>query len=182
VDRLEQAKSRPLAIEAAVRSALRDAVAWRIGGGRAPSSAAFVAAAVASARLALDAIEGGSGEHVRTLAAVQRVARCFTASAVFRRLMRLPAARFLRLERSAADVIVRDRHGRLHAIALSIRHDAFDAGRIATQIALATPLSVGDRLNRLTVHVFFLMTAQRLTFERDVFGRSSTPHGIARVA
>ncbi len=184
VDPLEQAKSRPFVIEAAVRSALRDAVAWRIGGGRAPSSDAFIAAAVASARLALDALDGGSGERSRTLAAVQRVARGFTTSAIYRRLMQLPAARFLRLDRSArdADVIVRDRQRRLHAIALNIRDDAFDAGRIATQIALETPLPVGDRLNPLTIHVYFLMTAQRLTFERDVWVPSATPQGIARVA
>jgi hypothetical protein len=184
MDCLEQAKLRPLFVERAVRTALRDAVAWRIGGGRAPSADAFIGAAVASARLALDAIDGTPGERSRTLAAVQRVARRFTASALYRRVMQVPAARFVRLQRGArdADVIVRDRRRRLHAIVLSVRRDAFDAGRIATQIASATSPGVGDRLNPLTIHVFSLVTGHRLTFEREVFDRPPIQSGTARVA
>jgi hypothetical protein len=184
MDCLEQAKSRPLFVEEAVRTALRDAVAWRIGGGQAPSAEAFVGAAVASARLALDALDGTPDERSRTLAAVQRIARRFTTSALYRRVMQLPAARFVRLQRGArdADVVVRDRRRRLHAIVLTVRRDAFDAGRIATQTALATSLGVGDRLNPLTVHVFSLATNQRLCFERDVFAGPPQRSGATRVA
>ncbi len=184
MDRLEQAKSRPAVIEGALRSALRDAIAWRIGGGRPPSPEAFIGAAIASARSTLDALDSGSDERSRTLAAARRVAQRFTASALYRRLMQVPTARFLRLDRSAhhADAIVRDRRQRLHAIVLTVRHDAFDAGRLASQIARATPLSASDRLNRLTVHVFSLRTAQRFTFERDVCPLAAKPDSTARVA
>jgi hypothetical protein len=108
MDPLQQAKSRPQFVEEAVRTALRDVVAWRIGGGRPPSQAAFIAAAVAAARLILDALEGDSGERSRTLAAVLRVARRFTMSALYRRLMQLRAEQFVRFTRDAhgADVIV----------------------------------------------------------------------------
>lgn len=184
MDRLEQAKSRPVFVAEAVRTALRDAVGWRIGGGAAPNADAFVGAAVASARLALDAVDCATGERARTLAAVQGLAKRFTASALYGRLMQVPAARFVRFGRGdrAADVIVRDRRRRLHAIVLMIPRDAFDAGRIATRIALTTPLSVADRLNPLTVHVFSLATGHRLTFERDVVARPPNGRGAARVA
>jgi hypothetical protein len=184
MDRLQQAKSRPLLVEDAVRTALRDAIAWRIGGGRPPSADAFVGAAVASARLAIDVLEGDSAERSRTLAAVQRGAHGFTHSALFRRLMKLPAAQFLRLARGPhdADVIIRDRRRRLHAITLTVTHDALEAGRIASRVAAATPLSVVDRLTPLTVHVFSLATAQRHAFERDVCERPANQPGIARVA
>jgi len=184
MDPLEQAKSRPRFVAEAVRTALRDAVAWRIGGGRAPSAQAFIGAAVASARIALDTIDASPGECSRTLAAVQRVAERFTRSALYRRVMHVPAARFVRLQRGAhdADVIVRDRRRRLHAIVLTVVRDAFDAGRIATRVALATSLGIGDRLNPLTIHVFSLGTGHRLTFERDVLERPPDRSGTAHVA
>jgi hypothetical protein len=184
MDPLEQAKSRPLFVEEAVRTALRDAVAWRIGGGQAPSAHAFTGAAIASARIALDAIDASPAERSRTLTAVQRVAERFTRSALYRRVMLVPSARFVRLLRGThdADVIVRDRRRRLHAIVLTVARDAFDAGRIATRIASATSLGVGDRLNPLTVHVFSLGTGHRLTFERDVLARPPVRSGAARVA
>jgi len=184
MDPLEQAKSRPLFVEEAVRTALRDAVAWRIGGGQAPSAQAFTGAAVASARIALDAIDGSPDERSRTLAAVQRVAERFTRSALYRRVMHVPAARFVRLRCGAhdADVIVRDRRRRLHAIGLTVVRDAFDAGRIATRIALATSLNAGDRLNPLTIHVFSLGSGHRFTFERDVLERPPDRSARARVA
>jgi hypothetical protein len=171
VDRLQAAKARPAFIEDAVRTALRDAIAWRIGGGSAPGADALVAAAVASARLDLDASESDSLERSRALAAVQKVAKRFGTSALCRRLMKVPASQFLRLPQTkhGPDVIVRDRRRRLHAIVLTVRRDAFEAGQIAGRVALATPLSVCDRLTPLTVHVFSLATAQRQTFERDVF-------------
>jgi hypothetical protein len=167
-----------------VKTALRDAVAWRMGGGHAPSPDAFVAAAVAAARLALDTVDANSEERSRTLAAVQHVARRFTATALFRRIMVLPAARFVRLtpSRGDAEAVVRDRRRRLHAIVLTLEHDAFDAGRIATQVALATPLSAGDRLSPLTIHVYSLLSARRRSFERDVVQRTPSRGRAARVA
>jgi len=173
VDRLEHAKARPTFIEDAVRTALRDAIAWRIGGGSAPSADALVAAAVAAARLGLDAIESDSSERSRTLTAVQNAAKRLGTSALCRRLMKVPASQFLRLPRTAhgPDVIVRDRRRRLHAIVLTVRRDAFAAGNIATRAARATPLSVGDRLTPLSVHVFSLATANRYVFEHEVFDR-----------
>jgi hypothetical protein len=184
MDCLEQAKSRPLFVEEAVRTALRDAVAWRIGGGQAPSVQAFIGAAIASARIALDAIDAKPGERSRTLTAVRRVAERFTRAALYRRVMQVPAARFVRLARDVrdADVIVRDRRRRLHAIVLTVARDAFDAGQIATRIALTTSLGVGDRLNPLTIHVFSLGTGHRLTFERDVFERPPDRGRTVRVA
>jgi hypothetical protein len=171
LDPLERAKSRPAFVERMLRAALHDALGWRIGGGRAPSAESFVTAAVAAARLNLAALDGSSGERSRTLAAVQRVGSRFAASALFRRLMHVPAARFLRLagDPGDADVIVRDRRRRLHAVALTIEHDAFAASRIATRVASVMPLPAGDRLMPVTVHVFSLATGHRLTFERDVF-------------
>jgi hypothetical protein len=167
-DRLQQAKARPLLIEGAVRTALRDAIAWRAGGGTAPGTGAFIAAAVASAPFAFDAAGNDTSERSRTLAAVQRAAKHFTRSALWRRLMTLPPSQFLRLPRETdgPDVIVRDRFRRVHAIVLSVRRDAFEFGGIATRIAVSTPLSVADHLTPLTVHVFSLTTGRRHTFER----------------
>jgi hypothetical protein len=184
MDRLQRAKFRPLFVEDAVRTALRDAIAWRIGAGSAPSSDAFVAAAVASARLALDAADCDSAERSRTLAAVQRAAKRFTASALCRRLMSVPPYRFLRLAREAhaADVIVRDAARHLHAVALTVRGDAFEAGRFATRVAQSTPLAAADRLAPLTIHVFSLADGTRHMFERDVpHARPPVPSN-ARVA
>jgi hypothetical protein len=70
----------------------------------------------------------------------------------------------------------------LHAIVLTTRRDAFDAGPIASRVALAPPLALRDRLNPLKVHVFSLVTAHRLTFERDVFERRPAQSDAARVA
>jgi hypothetical protein len=181
--RLEHAKARPFFVEDAVRTALRDAIAWRIGGGGAPRAEAFVAAAIAAARLGLDALDCDSVECSRTLAAVQRAARRFAISALGRRLMTVPAAQFLRLPRVAhgPDAIVRDRRRRLHAISLTARCGAFDAGQIASRSARATPLSVVDRLTPLTVHVFSLATAQRHTFVREVSSEHAN-RSDARVA
>jgi hypothetical protein len=183
MDRLQRAKFRPLFVEDAVRTALRDAVAWRIGGGSAPHADAFAAAATAAARLALDAVDGDSAERSSTLAAVQRAARRFTASPLCRRRKHVPASRFVRLPRTAlgADVIVRDRQQHLHAVALTIRGDALETGHIATRVASATPLPAGDRLSPLTVHVFSLATGRRRTFQRDA-ANARRPMSDARVA
>jgi hypothetical protein len=171
IDRLAHAKDRPLLIEVAVRTALRDAIAWRIGGGGAPNAQAFAAAAVACARQELDQIGADSAERSRTLAAVQFAAKRWTASALGRRLMTVPASQFVRLApaRRGSDAIVRDRRRRLHAIRLKLKPGALDAGRAAREIADATCLAAADRLNPLTVHVFSLATGQRWTFERDIY-------------
>jgi hypothetical protein len=170
MDRLQRTKFRPSLVEYAVRTALRDAVAWRIGGGSTPHPDAFVAAAVAAARLRLDALDCDSGERSGALSAVHLAARRFSRSALCRRLMRLPTARFFCLRQAGrgADVIVRDRRRRLHAIALTVANDLLAAGKIATQMAAKTPLPAADRLTPLTVHVFSLVTARRYTFEREV--------------
>lgn len=184
MDRLQRAKFRHLFVEDAVRTALRDAIAWRIGGGAAPRPEAFAAAAAAAARLALDAADADMEERSRTLAAVARAARRFCASALGRRLMTLPAARFVRLPRrpQGPDAIVRDRRRRLHAIVLTLRGDALDAGDVATRAAAATTLSNADRITALTVHVFSLATAARHTFERDVVQPRVVITGSMRVA
>jgi hypothetical protein len=176
MDRLQHAKFRPKFVESAVRSALRDAVAWRIGGGAAPSADAFGAAAVAAARLALDTADGDLAERARALAAVGRAARRFTASALWRRLTELPAARFLRVPHCARgpEVVVRDRRRRLHAITLSVRADTLAASNVATCVAAATPLGAADRLAPVSVHVFSLVTGRRYTFQRDVGHRATT--------
>ncbi len=184
MDRLQRVKFRPLLVENAVRTALRDAIAWRIGGGAAPSADAFAAAAAASARLALDAAYCDSSERSRTLTAVQRAARRFTGSALCRRLMILPASRFLRLadETHAADVALRDARRRLHAVTLTVRDGTLEAGRFATRVAQSTPLAAADRLTPLTVHVFSLSTGIRLSFERDVSAFGAPRTDDARVA
>lgn len=183
-DRLQQVKSRPLIVEDAVRTALRDSIAWRIGGGGAPNADAFVSAAVASARLTLDAADCNTAERSNVLAAAHHVSTRFTRTALYRRLMKVPAAKFLRLPRAlhGADVIVRGRDGRLHAIALTAGVDALEAGQVATRVAAATPLGVADRLTPLTVHVFSLATADRRSFEREVDNKPSRRLIVARVA
>ena len=182
MDRLQRVKCRPGLVEDAVRTALRDAIAWRLGGGVAPGDDAFTAAAVASARLDLDALDGDPDERSRALAAVARAARRFAATALCRRLMAVPAARFLRLrEPGATDAMVRDRRGRLHAIVLTIRSDALETARLATQIASAVALPVPDRLAPLTIHVLSLSGGYRHVFVRDL--PSSSAHTrTARVA
>jgi hypothetical protein len=184
VDRLQRVKTRPLFVENAVRVSLRDAVAWRIGGGGVPSAHAFGAAAVASARLALDAAECDPGECSRTLSAVQHAAKRFASSALYRRLMTLPPSRFLRFARetNAADAVVRDARRRLHAIALTAGDDALAAGRFATRVARSTPLAAADRFAPLTVHVFSLADGTRHSFERDVPLARPLSSGSARVA
>jgi hypothetical protein len=183
-DRLALAKSRPLVVEGAVRTALRDCVAWRIGGGSAPSADAFVAAAVAAARLSLDAAGCDATERSRALTAVHQVTARFTRSALCRRLMNVPPSKLVRLPRTAdsPDVIVRDTNRRLHATAITARADALEAGRVATRVAAATPLPLADRLVPLTVHVFSLATGHRRTFERDVLGERANRLIDARVA
>lgn len=170
VDRLARAKARPLHIESAVRIALGDAMAWRIGGGSAPTPAAFAAAAVAHARQVLDSSNFDTTERSRTLSAVQLTAKRFAASALCRRLMTVPAAQIVRLPPAAhgPDAVVRDRRRRLHAVTLKLDPDAFEAGRTATLIAGATAVAVADQLSPLTIHVFSLATGQRQAFERDV--------------
>jgi hypothetical protein len=98
--------------------------------------------------------------------------------------MTLPAARFVRQPRrpQGPDAIVRDRRRRLHAIVLTLRGDALDAGAIATLAAAATPLSNADRIAALNVHVFSLATAARHTFERDVTQPRTFAPGSTRVA
>lgn len=183
-DRLELTKSRPAVVEDAVRTALRDAIAWRSGGGDAPSPAAFAAAAVAAARLSLDAADGDSAERSRTLAAARDAAYAFAAGRLCRRLMTVPASRFVRLPRTplSPDAVLRDRRRRLHAVALRARCDAFTAGRIAADVARSTPLAAGDRLTPLNVHVVSLATQQRHTFQRDVPGGENAGAAGTRVA
>lgn len=168
--RLAQAKARPMLIEHAVRTALRDAIAWRIGGGVAPNVDAFAAAAVAAARQALDTGTADALERSLTLGPVQSGAKRLSASVLGRRLMSVPASRFVRLSSAldGPDVIVRDRRRRLHAIVLRTNPDALDAGRTATAIANTTPLPGADRLGPLTIHIFCLATGQRYTFEREI--------------
>jgi hypothetical protein len=175
-DQLARVKSRPMLIESAIRVALQDAIAWRIGGGSAPGATAFATAAVAAARLALDTIDGDSAERSRTLATVQTAARRFAGSPLGRRLMTIPASQFIRIRQSpdGPDALVRDRRRRLHAIALTAQRDAFDAGRIASRVARATPLAIADRLTPLTVHVFSLASGRRHAFARDVFSAHLT--------
>lgn len=172
-DPLALAKARPLLIEDAVRTALRDAIAWRIGGGSAPSVDAFAAAAVVAARQSLDASGSDAAERSRSLTAVQAVAQRFAASSLGRRLMSVPASQFVRLawNRHGPDAIVRDRRRRLHAVALRLEADALDAGRTATAVVVATPLPVADRLSPVMVHVFALATQRRYTFEREARAR-----------
>jgi hypothetical protein len=167
-DRLARVKARPSLVEHAVRSAVREAIAWRIGGGSAPSTAAFVGAAIAAARPALHAAGADASEYTRTLTAVQRVAHRFIASSLGRRLMNVPASRLAQPPYAVrgADVLVRDGARRLHAIVVTARPSTFDAGRAATLIAETTPLASADRLTPLTVHVFSLATGRRRTFQR----------------
>ncbi len=169
VDRLARAMARPLLVEDAVRTALRDTIAWRIGGGAAPHADAFIAAAVAAARQTLDASEADSAERSRTLHLVHQAAKRFTASPLSRRVMSVPASQFVRLARAAdgPDTIVRDRRGRLHAIALRFAPDMLDAGRIASAVTNAAQLRITDRLNPLTVHIFSLATGRRGSYERE---------------
>jgi hypothetical protein len=183
-DRLQRAKSRPIFVQDAVRTALRDFVAWRCGGGKSPGPEAFIAAALAAARLALDEIDCDAAERSRTLASVERAAGRFTRTALGRRLLNVPAARFLRLPRTAngPDAVVRDRQRHVHAIVLTTGHDALEAGQIASRVAAATPLAIADRLKPLTVHVFSLTTAHRRTFERDVCTGRTDRAVAARVA
>jgi hypothetical protein len=169
-DRLGQAKARPALVENAVRTALREALMWRIGGGRAPNSEALVAGALATARCSLDVLDCDRAERSRTLAAVGNAARRFASSALCRRLMAVPAAQFFRLPNSphGPDAIIRDRRGRLHAVVITAGGDAFEAGEIAGRVARATALPRGCRLTPLNVHVFSLASAQRHLFQRDL--------------
>ena len=172
-DRLARAKARPLLVEWAIRRALREAIAWRIGGGTTPRDEAFCAAAVAAARQALDARPADRSELARTLHIVQSSAQAFTHSKLWRRLLTISAARLInsRPTSDGADALVRDRRGRLHAIALRSSSDAFAAGHTAQCIAQLTTLPLPDRLNPLAVHVFCLTTQRRHSFEISDLGR-----------
>jgi len=169
-ERLAQVKARPALVEHAVRVALRDAITWRIGGGSAPSVAVFVGAAIAAARPALDASDADAAERTRTLTAVQRAAKRFITSPLGCRLMRVSPSKLSQSPSlsDGAQVIVRDRSHRLHAIVLTARPGTFDAGQAATLAAHGASLTSADRLAPLTVHVFSLATGKRRTFQRNL--------------
>ncbi len=171
-DRLARAKARPVLVEHVIRTALRDAIAWRIGGGAAPESEALGAAAVVATRQLLDARAADVAELSRTLSAVQAAARTFTQSKLWHRLMSVPTSRFIRLEPDASgpDAIIRDRHGRVHVVALRFTGDAFAAGSAALHVAQSTRLAAADRLAPLHVHIFCLRTKRRHAFQLDVAG------------
>jgi len=167
---LERAKARPRRVEAAVRSALGDAVAWRIGGGAAPGATAFATAAIANARLQLDTAGADRVEQSRVLAAVGWAAGRFARSALCRRIMTVPATRFVRAPGGphGPDVLVRDRRGRLHAVIITARCNGLEAARIATAAAAAIPLPSLHVLTPMTVHVYALATGVRHSCTRDV--------------
>jgi hypothetical protein len=165
-DTLNAIRAEPALIEHAVRTALVDAMKWRLGGGTPPNENAFAFAAVAAAR------QERAGSNValaqRSEPATLRGAAAAAALRLFRaqlgkRLMTLPSAQIVRTGDTdcGADVVVRDTGGRLHLIALTALSRPLDISARAREVAEQTHVAARDRLSSVRVHMFSLATGAR---------------------
>jgi hypothetical protein len=162
-DALGAIRSRPAVIEYAVRTALVEAMTWRLGGGKPPDEGAFACAAMAAAR---QEAWRGPAALVDTSAAVHARALRFFRSPLGRRLINLPQAQIVRTGagRCAADVVVRDRQERLHLIALTVLRRPLDIGDFARRLSEETLVAPRERLSPLRIHVYSLATGIRYEY------------------
>ena len=166
-DRLGAIRARPVLVEFAVRTALVDAMKWRLGGGAPPAENSFAYAAAAAARQELSRSRGATA-HRNDATSLARTAA--TAAASFfrsplgRRLMTLPQSQITATAAGVvggADVAIRDAGGRLHLIALTALARPLEIGARAHDVARSTPLAPRDRLCAVRIHMYSLVTGMR---------------------
>ena len=176
LDPLLAVRERPALVERAVRSALIDAVQWRLGGGSAPSRAAFGAAAVAVARPGAARANVDAAGRLALAAATERAATRFFASSLGRRLMTVPSAQLVAApySKGGADVAVRDAAQRLHLISLTALRLPLDIAARARAVAACAALAPQDGLAPVRIHLYSLWTGKRY-----VCSRRLTPAGAA---
>ena len=186
VDRLDAIRARPALIERAVRTALVDAMKWRLGGGGPPAENSFAFAAASAARQEL-LLPCGAAKRLDSAS----VARAAAAAAVrfFRaplgkRLLTLPCAQIASTEAryGGADVAIRDRAGRLHLIALTTLRRPLEIGARAHDVARHTTIAPRDRLTGVRIHMFSLVTGTRQESSGWNNARSDDTAGAARSA
>lgn len=165
-DRLDAIRTRPALVERAVRTALIDAMKWRLGGGGAPAENSFAFAAAAAARQELSLSRGATAPRPDTAS----VARAAAAAAVrfFRaplgkRLLTLPRAHITATGVTAggADVAIRDITGRLHLIAITTLQRPLDISARARDVVCKTTIAPRDRLSGIRIHMYSLVTGMR---------------------
>ncbi len=164
LDRLDAIRARPALIERAVRTALIDAMKWRLGGGGAPAenSFAFAAAAAARQELSRDVTAQRPDAASAARAAATGAVRFFR-SPLGKRLLTLPPANIAATAATAggADVAIRDSAGRLHLIALTTLVRPLDIGARARDVARKTTIAPRDRLSAVRIHMYSLITGLR---------------------
>ncbi len=166
LDRLGAIRERPALVERAVRTALIDAMKWRLGGGGAPAENSFAFAAAAAARGELSASCAGSAQRPDA-AGLARVAAAaavrFFRSPLGKRLLTLPREQIAATatNKGGADVAIRDRAGHLHLIALTTLRRPLDISARARDVARNTTIAPQDGLAAVRIHMYSLVTGIR---------------------
>ena len=166
IDRLDAIRARPALIESAVRTALLDAMKWRLGGGAPPAQHSFAFAAAAAARQELSRSCGGTTPRIDAASAARAASAAavrFFRAPLGKRLMTLPHAQIVvaAATTGGADVAIRDGAGRLHLIALTTLVHPLDIGARARDVARNTPLAPKDRISAIHIHMYSLVTGVR---------------------
>lgn len=183
--RLDAIRARPALIERAVRTALIDAMKWRLGGGGAPAENSFAYAAAAAARQ--DALACGFAAQRTDVANLARAAAAaavrFFRAPLGKRLLALPLTQIVASAAPAggADVAIRDRAGRLHLIALTTLVRPLDISARAREVAGKSTLAPRDRLSAVRIHMFSLVTGRRHESSGWLARSDDAPHA-ARIA
>ena len=161
-DTLAAIAHRPAAIEYAVRTALVEAMKWRLGGGAPPAENAFAYAAVAAVRQARWAPDSASQRAATARTAATAAVRFFR-SPLGKRLMSVPAARLVGtgVTDEGADVALRDSAQRLHLVALTMLVRPLDINARAREVYEATLIAPRDRLAPVRLHLYSLATGVR---------------------
>lgn len=178
-DHFRRLQLEPQLTRACVSEALREVMRRRmVCNGRA-SPADFLAAANA----VLCKIRRVSAAERRLLSiAIYRGARRFIASPLGRRLLSIDASCLITAPEcsTGADVIVRDRSGRLHAVGITTASEPLLAGAEASQLVNDLRLAGYMTFSPVRVHLFSLSTGCRFSFDR--VGSVEWPPAAARVA
>ncbi len=168
LDTLLTIRERPVLVERAVRSALVEAMRWRLGGGAAPNRSAFGFAAVAAVRQAAAPVGVAAAVRLELATVTERAAIRFYSSLLGMRLMSVPARQITCAPgiSPGTDVAVRDRANHLHLIALTALAWPLEIGELVSRLADESGFPPQDRLAPLQIHVYSLRTGVRHQYRR----------------